>query len=100
MPSKNNNAYAFGPSNTNAAISNTSHSTNPFISSASSSDRQPRPTPSRSLTGQGGGHSPLLASYDDRHHEDMSQNRLLGPNMSRQGSADSMGSVSLGSTSI
>ena len=92
MPSQSSNNYAFGPSNTNAAVSNTSH--NPFISNASSSSgpQQPRPSPSRSLTG--GGHSPLLGGYDDRHHEDMSQNRLLGANMSRQGSTDSMGSVS------
>jgi hypothetical protein len=101
MPSKSNNNYAFGPSNTNAAISSNSH--NPFINNASSSQQQqlhqPRPTPSRNLTGGGAtspsGHSPLLGSYEDRHHEDLSQNRLLGPNMSRQGSADSMGSVSL-----
>ena len=114
MPSsKSNNGYAFGPNNTNAAISNTNSSKNPFISNTTShSSNQSgalpipssstaaayqqqggRPSPSRSLTG--GGHSPLLANYDrgDHHQQDGSGNRLLGAGMSRQGSADSMGSA-------
>jgi len=114
MPSsKSNNGYAFGPNNTNAAISNTNSSKNPFISNTTSHSTNQsgalpipssstaaayqqqggRPSPSRSLTG--GGHSPLLANYDrgDHHQQDGSGNRLLGAGMSRQGSADSMGSA-------
>lgn len=110
MPSKSsNNGYAFGPNNTNAAISNTNSSKNPFISNnhsnqsgalpipsssnaAAYQQQGGRPSPSRSLTG--GGHSPLLANYDrGDHQQDGSGNRLLGAGMSRQGSADSMGSA-------
>ena len=117
MPSKSsNNGYAFGPNNTNAAISNTNSSKNPFISNnhsnpsgalpipsssnaAAYQQQGGRPSPSRSLTG--GGHSPLLANYDrGDHQQDGSGNRLLGAGMSRQGSADSMGSAVSPSTSL